>query len=83
MRGRLESKSDEFDLIEREYKKLQEKHRDTLNNEYNLQTAKEHLEASMRLMQEQQQRINSEYEESLYRFKGERQELIQRLGECQ
>ncbi len=38
--------------MEREYKKLQDKHRETLNNEYALQTAKEHLEASMRLMQE-------------------------------
>jgi hypothetical protein len=50
--SRLEQKSDEYELMEREYKKLQEKHRETLNNEYALQTAKEHLEASMRLMQE-------------------------------
>ena len=50
--SRLEQKSDEYEHMEREYKKLQEKHRETLNNEYALQTAKEHLEASMRLMQE-------------------------------
>jgi phage shock protein A len=36
VRSRLEQKVDEFELLEREYKKLQEKHRDTLNNEYNL-----------------------------------------------
>ena len=52
LHSRLEQKSDEYELMEREYKKLQEKHRETLNNEYALQTAKEHLEASMRLMQE-------------------------------
>ena len=52
VKNRLEQKQDEFELMEREYKKLQEKHRETLNSEYNLQTAKEHLEASMRVMQE-------------------------------
>ncbi len=50
LRSQLEQKHDEFELMDREYKKLQEKHRETLNNEYSLQTAKEHLEASMRLM---------------------------------
>lgn len=34
--ARLESKQDEFELLEREYKKLQDKHRDTLNSEYAL-----------------------------------------------
>jgi hypothetical protein len=52
LHSRLEQKSDEYELMEREYKKLQEKHRETLNNEYALQTAKEHLEASIRMMQE-------------------------------
>ena len=52
LHSRLEQKSDEYELMEREYKKLQEKHRETLNSEYALQTAKEHLEASMRMMQE-------------------------------
>ncbi len=46
----LDAKNDEFDMIEREYKKLQEKHRDILNNEFNLQTAKDHLEVSMRVV---------------------------------
>jgi len=36
LRGRFDSKQDEFELMEREYKKLQEKHRETLNSEYNL-----------------------------------------------
>ena len=72
MRSKLEQKQDEFDLMEREYKKVQEKHRETLNNEYNLQTAKEHLEASMRVMQEDIQRLNGEYEENVYIWKKER-----------
>jgi len=49
MRKIFESKNDEFDMIEREYKKIQEKHREVLTNEYNLQTAKDHLEVSMRV----------------------------------
>jgi uncharacterized coiled-coil DUF342 family protein len=67
--------------MEREYKKLQDKHRDTLNNEYNLQTTKEHLEASMRVMQEDIQRMHAEFEQNVFKWKRERQELIQRVGE--
>ncbi len=49
LRKILETKTDEFDMIEREYKKLQEKHREVMNSEYNLQTAKDHLEMSVRV----------------------------------
>ena len=52
LRGRLEAKNDEFEMLEKEYKKLQDKHRETMNSEYALQTAKEHLEASMLMMQQ-------------------------------
>ena len=57
LRGRLEAKVDEFEMLEKEYKKLQDKHRETMNSEYALQTAKEHLEASMLMMQKDVQRI--------------------------
>ena len=57
LRGRLEAKVDEFEMLEKEYKKLQDKHRETMNSEYALQTAKEHLEASMLMMQQDVQRI--------------------------
>jgi hypothetical protein len=50
LRGWLEAKVDEFEMLEKEYKKLQDKHRETMNSEYALQTAKEHLEASMLMM---------------------------------
>ena len=49
-RQALDRKGDECALVEREYKKLQDKHRDTLANEYNLSTAKEHLETSMHVL---------------------------------
>ena len=57
LRGWLEAKVDEFEMLEKEYKKLQDKHRETMNSEYALQTAKEHLEASMLMMQQDVQRI--------------------------
>jgi hypothetical protein len=43
-RLKYEAKVDECEVGEREYHKLQEKHRDLLNSEYQLQTVKEHLE---------------------------------------
>ena len=46
-------------MIEREYKKLQEKHRDVLNSEYNLQTARDHLEISVKIAHEELHKINS------------------------
>ena len=41
---KLEAKSDEMENSEREYHKLQEKHRELINTEYNLQNVKEQLE---------------------------------------
>jgi len=80
LKAKLEAKQDEFELLEREYKKLQDKHRDTLNTEYALQTAKEHLEASMRVMQEDMQRLGAEYDEAVYTLKKEQKELIQQIA---
>lgn len=82
LRVRLDSKQDEFELLEREYKKLQDKHRDTLNSEYALQTAKEQLEQSMRVMQEDIQRLGAEYDEAVYRFNKEQKEVISQLAQA-
>lgn len=46
-------KIDECEVNDREYHKLQEKHRDLLNSEYNLATVKDHLEASLRMVSEE------------------------------
>ncbi|CDW73834.1 UNKNOWN [Stylonychia lemnae] len=83
MRKTFDQKNDEFDMIEREYKKLQERHRETMNNEFNLQTAKDHLEMSVRVSQEELQKVNQEFEESVYRWKQERGELLNKLQEFQ
>ena len=68
-------------MIEREFKKLQEKHRDVLNSEYNLQTARDHLEISVKIAHEELQKINEQYEESAMRWKQERQDLVQKINE--
>jgi uncharacterized protein YhdP len=47
-----------------------------LNSEYALQTAKEHLEASMRVMQEDVQRMSVEFDEANFKFNREQKELI-------
>eukprot|EP00347_Sterkiella_histriomuscorum_P013840 403363164 len=76
-----QGKTDELDMVDREYKKIQEKHREVMNSEYNLQTAKDHLETSVRVSQEELQRVHAEYEESVYRWKQERNDLHQKLSE--
>jgi chromosome segregation ATPase len=81
LRGRLEAKTDEFEMLEKEYKKLQDKHRETMNNEYALQTAKEHLEASMLMMQQDVQRLQGDYEDKMLRFNRERSELFSKVAE--
>ncbi len=61
--------------MEKEYRKLQDKHREAINNEYNLSTVKDHLEASLKISQEDVQRINSQYEEDYMKWKQERIDL--------
>ena len=80
-RQTLDRKGDECALVEREYKKLQDKHRDTLASEYSLSTAKEHLETSMRVLQDDYQRVCSEYEQQTFLYKRERGELLQKVAE--
>ena len=77
----LQTKVDEFDLIEREFHKMQEKHRDVLNSEYNLQTAKEHMEASLRIAQEEVKKLNQQYEDDIGGWKKERSDLVKRIHE--
>lgn len=81
IKRKFESKVDEYELVEREYHKLQEKHRDLMNNEYNIQTTKEHLEASLRVAQEEMSKFNEQYEQDVCRWKKERFDLHKKLQE--
>ena len=63
MRTNVDGKKDDTDAIDRELKKLQEKHRETIAQVHSLQTAREHLEVSVRLAQDELLRLNMEKEE--------------------
>lgn len=49
MRCQLERKNEDCDVFEREFRKLQDKHREALANEYKLATDRDHLEASLKV----------------------------------
>ena len=70
-----EKKNEEHEIIEKELRKLQDKYREALQNEYSLNTAKDHLEASLRLVQEEAQQFNEQYEEKVMQWKKERSDL--------
>ncbi len=57
IRRRNESKNDDSDNYARELAKLQDKHREVLATMHTLQTAREHLEASLRLRDDQLNRV--------------------------
>lgn len=40
-----------------------------IGNEYNLQTAKEHLEASLKIAQDEVKKFNQQYEEDVQNWK--------------
>ena len=80
---KLECRNDEFDMMEREHHKLQEKHREVLQSEYNLATAKEHLEASLRVAQDEVNKFNDQWQDDVQGLKEERGQLISRVHELQ
>jgi hypothetical protein len=52
LKKKLIVKSDQFEVIEKEYAKLQEKYRDAQNIEFNLSTAKEHQDATVKIQED-------------------------------
>ena len=49
MKKKLLAKSDAFEVLEKEYNKIQERIRDGQNVEFNLATRNEHQEATMKI----------------------------------
>ena len=49
MKRRVDGKTNESDVIERELRKLQERHREAMAQVHQMNTAREHLEASVRI----------------------------------
>ena len=48
-RKKLILKSDQFEMLEKEYAKLQDKYREVQNHEFNLSTNKEQAEATLKI----------------------------------
>ncbi len=63
MKRRVEGKSTESEVIERELRKLQERHREAMAQVHQMNTAREHLEASVRIAQAEIQRERIEFEQ--------------------
>ena len=63
MKRRVDGKTNESDVIERELRKLQERHREAMAQVHQMNTAREHLEASVRIAQAEIQRERAEFEQ--------------------
>ena len=81
VKGLYEKKKEEHELVERELRKLQERYREALQTEYQLNTAKEHLEASLRVAQEELQKYNDFTEGQASQWKKERGDLSAKVQE--
>jgi chromosome segregation ATPase len=79
IRGRADGKKDDSEALERELRKLQERHRETIAQVHALSTVKDHLEASVRQAQDQLQQLTLKAEEQTSLFRHERAELQARL----
>lgn len=72
-------KSDQHEVIEKEYTKLQEKYREIQNIEFNLSTLKEQQDATMKIQVEQLQKLNARYQEDENQWKQDKQELTRQI----
>ena len=52
LKKKLAVNSDQYEVLEREYGKLQEKYRESQNVEFNLSTQKEQHEATVKIQEE-------------------------------
>lgn len=52
LKKKLNLKQDQNELLEKEYAKLQDKYREVQNHEFNLNTAKEQQDATLKIQEE-------------------------------
>ena len=79
LKKKLVVKSDQFDVLEKEYSKLQEKCRDSQNQEFNLSTQKEHQDATLKIQEDQIQKLTTRYQEDEAQWKLDKQELTKQI----
>lgn len=81
LKKKLIIKSDQYELLEKEFAKLQDKCRDVQNNEFNLSTQKEHQEATVKIQEDQIIKLTTRYQEDEAQWKEDKQELTAKLQE--
>lgn len=79
LKKKLVLKTDQFDVLEKEYSKLQEKFRDSQNQEFTLSTQKEHQDATLKIQEDQIQKMTARYQEDEAQWKLDKQELTKQI----
>lgn len=75
MKAKTDGRRDGQEAVERELKKTQEKYREAMTLVHGLQTSRDHLEASVRIAQEENARVAREREEERAIWRKERADL--------
>lgn len=73
------AKSDQHEILEKEYGKIQERYRDIQNVEFNLSTQKEQQEATVKIQEDQLQKLNLRYQDDENQWKIDKAELTRQI----
>ena len=79
LKKKLAAKIDQYEILEKEYQKLQEKYRDAQNNEFNLSTLKEQQDATVKIQEDQLAKLTSRYQDDEKQWKMDKQELTKQI----
>jgi chromosome segregation ATPase len=72
-------KGDQFEMLEKEFAKLQDKLRDVQNHEFNLSTAKEHQDATLKIQEDQITKITNRYQEDEHQWREDKNSFQQKV----
>ena len=75
------AKSDQHEILEKEYGKMQERYRDIQNVEFNLSTQKEQQEATVKIQEDQITKLTQRYQEDEAQWKEDKRELTSKIQE--
>lgn len=79
LKKKLVLKTDQYEVLEKEFAKLQDKYRDVQNNEFNLSTQKEHQEATVKIQEDQITKLTQRYQEDEAQWKEDKRELTAKI----
>jgi len=79
LKKKLVVRVDQHEVLEKEYQKLQEKHREAQNVEFNLSTLKEQQDATVKIQEDQIAKLTQRYQEDEKQWKTDKQELTKQI----